>query len=366
MLKYHMDGYSGYGVQYSPFFDNKIAVATGSNFGLVGNGKLFILDIDSNGRMIETNSFVTQDGLFDVSWNELHENQVLVAQGDGTLRLFDIQLRDYPIAIFQEHEKEVFSCNWNLINKQTFVSSSWDGTVKIWSPSRTSSLTTLIPKPMVAQNPLLASKDVPMSNQQQHASLSKNKNCIYQAQFSPHDPNVVMCCAGNSYVTMFDLRQPTSGQYNFLAHNGMETLTCDFNKYRPHIVATGGVDNMIKIWDLRMVRKMTTSLRQPMSINEIRGHELAIRKVSWSPHHSNMLLSTSYDMTCRVWQDLSDDGRRPTGKTNSIDPVNGCRQVFPNHTEFVFGADWSLWGQPGYVVSTAWDGNVCIWYAFAK
>lgn len=136
MLKYHMQGYSGYGVQYSPFFDNRLAVATGSNFGLVGNGKLFIVDINNQGIMTEAKSFLTQDGLFDVAWNELHENQVLVAQGDGSLRLFDTQLTDYPIAIFHEHEKEVFSCNWNLINKQLFVSSSWDGTVKVWSPTR--------------------------------------------------------------------------------------------------------------------------------------------------------------------------------------------------------------------------------------
>ncbi|SCU86329.1 LANO_0C07624g1_1 [Lachancea nothofagi CBS 11611] len=367
MLRYHMQGYSGYGVQYSPFFDNKLAVASGSNFGLVGNGKLFILDIDNQGRMLETKAYLTQDGLFDIAWNELHENQVLVAQGDGSLRLFDILLNDYPIAIFQEHDKEVLSCNWNLINKHLFVSSSWDGTVKVWSPVRQSSITTLTPKPKNMQNALLPSKDIPMSNQQQHNSLSKNKNCIYQAQFSPHDPNSIMSCSGNSYVTLFDLRQPlNSNQYSFMAHSGMETLTCDYNKYRPHIVATGGVDNMIKVWDLRMVRKMSTNSRQPMSVNEISGHDLAVRKVSWSPHHSDMLLSTSYDMTCKVWQDLSVDGRRPTGKTNSVDPAKGCRFMFPHHTEFVFGADWSLWGQPGYIASTAWDGDVCVWYAFGR
>ncbi|SCV04515.1 LAMI_0H16754g1_1 [Lachancea mirantina] len=365
MLRYHMKGHSGYGVQYSPFYDSKLAVATGSNFGLIGNGKLYILDIGKTGEIQESNVFLTQDGLFDVAWNELHENQVLAAQGDGSLRLFDIKLKDLPIAIFKEHEKEVFSCNWNLINKQTFVSSSWDGSVKIWSPSRAQSLTTLIPRPTGTQYSVARHTDVPMSNQQQHSSLSKNKQCIYQALFSPHDPNVVMSCAGNSYVTVFDLRQPAQGnQYNFMAHNGMETLTCDFNKYRPHIVCTGGVDNMIKVWDLRMVRKVSANARQPMSINEICGHQLAIRKVSWSPHHSNMLLSTSYDMTCRVWQDLSDNGGRPTGKTNSVDPRNGCRKIFQYHTEFVFGADWSLWGAPGYVATTAWDGNVCIWNAY--
>lgn len=370
MLRYHMSGYSGYGVQYSPFFDNKLAVVSGSNFGLVGNGKLFILDIDPHGILHESNSFLTQDCLFDVAWNELHESQVLVAQGDGTLRLFDTKLAQYPIAIFKEHQKEVFSCNWNLLGKQTFVSSSWDGTVKVWSPTRKESLLTLLPRPLEVSQKVDPARNILMSNQKNHADISRNKNCIYQAQFSPHDSNLLMCCSGNSYVTLFDLRQPLNptNQSNFLAHSGLEALTCDFNKYRSHTIATGGVDNIIRIWDLR---KLATGGAQRVSsppaicVNEIAGgHALAVRKVSWSPHHSNILLSTSYDMTCCVWQDLSNNGKRTTGKTNSLDPSKGCRYRFAQHSEFVYGADWSLWGQPGYIASTAWDGNVFIWNAF--
>lgn len=356
-----MPGYSGYGVQYSPFFDNRLAVVSGSNFGLVGNGKLFILDIDGQGVIRESNSFLTQDCLFDVAWNELHENQVLVAQGDGTLRLFDTKLAQYPIAIFKEHQKEVFSCGWNLLAKQTFVSSSWDGSVKVWSPLREQSLLTLLPRPIENTQIVNTTRSIPLSNQKGHEEIARNKNCIYQAQFSPHDPNLVMCCSGNSYTTLFDLRQPsnTVNQKNFLAHSGLEALTCDFNKYRPHTVATGGVDNIIRIWDLRMVGSRSSPA---VCVNEINGgHELAVRKVSWSPHHSNVLLSTSYDMTCCVWQDLSSDGLKATGRTNNIDPNKGCRFKFAQHTEFVYGADWSLWGKPGYIASTAWDGDVYIW-----
>jgi peroxin-7 len=31
-------------LQFSPFFENKIACATSANYGLVGNGRLFILN----------------------------------------------------------------------------------------------------------------------------------------------------------------------------------------------------------------------------------------------------------------------------------------------------------------------------------
>lgn len=370
MLGYHMKGFSGYGIQYSPYFDNRLAVASGSNFGLVGNGKLFILDIANDGTIRASNSFLTQDCLFDTAWNELHENQVLVAQGDGSLRLFDTTLKEYPIAIFQEHEREVFSCSWNLLSKNSFVSSSWDGSVKVWSPIRSNSLLTLVPQPMKLMEHAYK-VDLPNPNQQPRAALSKNKDCIYQAQFSPHDNNLVLCSAGNSYTTLFDLRQPdgASNQHNFFAHSGLEALTCDFNKYRPNIVATGGVDNAIRIWDLRMLGAQgpshAFSQKKVICVNEISGaHELAVRKISWSPHKADVLLSTSYDMTCSVWKDLSCDGNMQNGKTNSTHFRKGLISNFTNHSEFVFGADWSLWGHPGFIASTSWDGNVFIWNGF--
>lgn len=40
---------------------------------------------------------------------------------------------------FHEHKRETFSVCWNPVTKDTFVSSSWDGTVKIVCASPCSS-----------------------------------------------------------------------------------------------------------------------------------------------------------------------------------------------------------------------------------
>ena len=37
--------------------------------------------------------FDTQDGLFDCAWSESHENHIVVASGDGSIKLFDIALK---------------------------------------------------------------------------------------------------------------------------------------------------------------------------------------------------------------------------------------------------------------------------------
>ena len=37
--------------------------------------------------------FDTQDGLYDCAWSEVHENQLVTASGDGSIKLFDITLK---------------------------------------------------------------------------------------------------------------------------------------------------------------------------------------------------------------------------------------------------------------------------------
>lgn len=53
MLSFRTTGFNGYAVKYSPFFDSRIACAASSNFGLVGNGRLYILSLTPQGIVAE-------------------------------------------------------------------------------------------------------------------------------------------------------------------------------------------------------------------------------------------------------------------------------------------------------------------------
>ena len=62
----------------------------------------------------------------------MHENQLVAAVGDGSVKLFDVGLEPrFPVQSWQEHQREVYAVHWNLVAKDTFCSSSWDGCVKI-------------------------------------------------------------------------------------------------------------------------------------------------------------------------------------------------------------------------------------------
>lgn len=297
--------------------------------------------------------FTTQDSLYDLAWSEIHENQVLVASGDGSIKLFDATVDEFPVQGWKEHGREVFAVDWNMVAKDKFCSSSWDGTVKIWTPDRPQSLLTL-----------------------------PTHSCTYSASWSPHSPDIISCVSSDSYTRVFDLRTPASASNHLTMqipiHGGpspnvlppkqglppapastppSEALTHDWNKYRPSIVATAGVDRTIRTFDIRAPQQ------GPMSI--MLGHDYAIRKISWSPHLSHLLLSASYDMTCRVWSDGSESSQ--VGGDGDImragpTPMMGMEMGrMGRHTEFVTGIDWCLFGAEGWCASCGWDEKLCVW-----
>ena len=53
MLQFRTQGFNGYAVRYSPFLDSRLAVASAANFGLVGNGRLYILKLTAQGIVAE-------------------------------------------------------------------------------------------------------------------------------------------------------------------------------------------------------------------------------------------------------------------------------------------------------------------------
>lgn len=411
MLQYRTQGFNPYSVSYSPFYDSKIAVASAANFGLVGNGRLYVLDLTAAGQIVAQTWFDTQDGLFDLAWSEMNENQMITSSGDGTVKLYDIMTArpipaanqaagfndkkvNFPLRVFHEHTKEVFSVNWNLVEKHLFCSASWDGSIKVWNPERAHSIATLVSPVAVtdraeqAQTQMKTGPAAPKSHVHAPGSASGPATIpgsIHSARFCPHNGNLIASVHADSHVRVWDTRAYPSLTHDFLGHGGLEALTVDWNKYAGTVLATGGVDKAVKVWDIRMVPAVKANNdvsalgglgQRPVPVNhgivapvnEMLGHDYAVRKVAWSPHSADNLLSTSYDMTARVWSDKSAGGRSQqpgmgSRYLNRINHGNGMINVFNKHTEFVMGADWSLWGEPGWVATVGWDEMLYVWKA---
>lgn len=81
---------------FSPFYGNLLACATASNYGIIGNGRLYILEQTPTGHIKVKQQFDTQDGLFDVAFVENHDHQCVTASGDGSIKLWDFTL---PVSV---------------------------------------------------------------------------------------------------------------------------------------------------------------------------------------------------------------------------------------------------------------------------
>lgn len=77
------------------------------------------------------------------------------------------------------------------------------------------------------------------------------------------------------------------------------------------------------------------------------GHSYPVRKLAFSPHAEPLLLSTSYDMTVRLWDIAAAE-----------DPL---LNVWSHHAEFAVGVDWDVLAEGG-IASCGWDACVYAWH----
>jgi len=303
--------FSCYSVEWSPFDETKLACATSQHFGIIGNGRQYVLDVHpSSGQIQVLNVFDTQDGLYDCAWSEQNERHLVSASGDGSLKLWDITAHHHsrPLISYEEHRQEVYSVDWNLVRKDTFLSGSWDQTIKLWDPLSPRSLHT----------------------------FAEHTGCVYSAIWSPYNQDMFASVAGDSLLKIWDLRNRRS-TVTIRAHED-EALTCDWNKYHEFLVVTGSVDKTIRIWDIRSTRS---------EIMRLHGHTYAVRRIKCSPHHASTIVSCSYDMSLKHWDTEAPD-----------DPLI---QSLDHHTEFVVGVDFNIF-IPNQIATCSWDQTVHIFF----
>lgn len=316
-----LDDFVGLSVRSSPFLPGRFAICAAANFGIVGNGRLVVQQ-----EAAPIAAFTTTAALYDAAWSELLESQVVAACADGSLKLYDIaaHTQGRPLMAFVEHEAEVSAVDWNLVAKDTFVSASWDGTLKVWHPERPSSLLTLAG----------------------HASRAK----VWEARCAPHHASTVLSASADGTARVWDVSAGphANGAALVLPCGGGEVLSVDWSKYDANLFASASVDGVVRLHDLRQPGV-------PLAARE--GHTLAARRVRFSPHSPTLLLSASYDTSVCLW-DVGGHSGSSLGQltTGDVPPL----QRFSHHREFAVGLEWSLF-EEGVAASCGWDCQFIVW-----
>eukprot|EP01125_Pyxidicula_operculata_P010594 TRINITY_DN3488_c0_g1_i2.p1 TRINITY_DN3488_c0_g1~~TRINITY_DN3488_c0_g1_i2.p1 ORF type:complete len:1469 (-),score=359.82 TRINITY_DN3488_c0_g1_i2:333-4739(-) len=102
---------------------------------------------------------------------------------------------------------------------------------------------------------------------------------------------------GNYAVFDVDAPGKQSDRIPLVSHNA--ELTClDISPYNESLVASGGRDNLIKLWD---IKKLPTKGVMNTSDKVLSGHKKKIVSLNFNPYVSNLLLSASQDSTLKLW-----------------------------------------------------------------
>ena len=183
--------------------------------------------------------------------------------------------------------------------------------------------------------------------------------------WDPHDASAVSVTARNT-VQILDWRADTSFPSgtvsSFVAHRH-GVVDVDYNPNKPHVLATAGVDGLVKFWDLRNARRPLLTARG--------GHAHYAWNVRYNPFHDQLVLSSGTDSAVNLWR-VSTISSAPLltvdntlTQDRSETSAANVRVARHEHADAVYGVAWSAADAWAYA-TVAYDGKVALHHVPSK
>lgn len=118
--------------------------------------------------------------------------------------------------------------------------------------------------------------------------------------FSIMQPNVVATSSSQGSVGLWDSRTLGSGKpiANVEAHDG-GTLCAAFGGGSVSLLATGGVDSVIRLWDARFLRRSLHVLEWAAAVPK--GSGRTVTSLAWAPFEAGVLAATGFGGRVLIW-----------------------------------------------------------------
>ncbi|GBG61049.1 hypothetical protein CBR_g18642 [Chara braunii] len=173
-------------------------------------------------------------------------------------------------------------------------SGSWDCTIKVWNADTEPDVPVdedgLSTKRRKASDGEAVSADGQLKQVSAIATLAGHTQCVAAVAWS--DPQTIYSGSWDHSIRSWDVETHT----NMLILTGSKAVHCLSvqDDDASSLIATGGSDNVLRIWDPR-----ASDTAAP--VMQLSSHKNWITAVKWSTKSENLLLSASHDNTVKIW-----------------------------------------------------------------
>ena len=164
-------------------------------------------------------------------------------------------------------------------------------------------------------------------------------------------PLLIKCVCVLQLFLVWDKRDASKPSNKVEEAHSAEINCLSFNPNNEFLVATGGADKVVALWDMRNMNK---------PLHRFEGHTDEILQLSWAPFTESIFASSSADRRVHIW-DLARIGREQTEEEKEDGPPE-LMYVHGGHTMSVSDFSWnSNEGDEWVVASVAEDNVLQIW-----
>ncbi|KAL7269168.1 hypothetical protein RUND412_008179 [Rhizina undulata] len=206
--------------------------------------------------------------LTSLDWNPLSPSLIITSSIDTTCTIWDIPTLTAKTQLIA-HDKEVFDVRFMSGSVDIFASCGADGSVRMFD-LRSLEHSTIIYEPGVMK-----------SEKEDGGSPVNSPAPLLRLAASPHDSHLIATFSLDSHIVrILDVRQPGQALIELKGHSN--NVNCiEWNPSRRGIIAAGGDDSLVLIWDLMGSNGSHVSGdRQPVATWRC---DYEVNNCSWSP-----------------------------------------------------------------------------------
>ncbi|KAG6972430.1 hypothetical protein JG688_00003986 [Phytophthora aleatoria] len=308
------------------------ALSTSPNNRLIAVGVLKVVALEPSGFTEKRNlrvvgkpslNFSTND----IRWHPQSDYLLATAATNGAVVIWNLERDGYKHVqerVLNGHRRAVNRICWHTSDWNVLISGSQDGTVKLWDKRGGKVVSTYQPK----------------------------SESVRDVRASPFHANKFAAAFENGIVQVWDMRKNSQPELKFTAHKGL-VLSIDWHPTDANVLASGGRDRYVKIWELGDVRQPKQTIQTIASVGRVAWRPTCVTHIATS--------ASLMDNSIHVW-----DTKRPFIPVASMkghsDIASGISwmdtPVSPNFGQMEIPGDWEGHEYWQHMLACSKDGTL--------